>query len=442
MVANLLRYVLCACFLVLAPSAFPQVASADDVKLAKAEYQLGWQALQKKDYKKALVHYRRSYEEVARPRTMYNIAVCEEETGQYQAAIDHYQEFLNEAEARDADFLALARDKLVALKKRIGAVLKVNSEPTGATVRVDGQVKGHTPLRLDLVAGTHLIRLSHKGTRSSERRIVIRAGEDILENFSLDPVGSVSLKVTPSDALIRRKDVDDVATGHYQAKLSPGRYEFEVSLMGYGTRTIVIDVEPSAGIQKTVRLKARSSTGLVIVNSDLNGANVTIDGIIVGAMRRQDGINATIERRLTAGNHTIMVEPRDAEPWSKRFHLSPGETLAVDLKFRNEGKKRKALRWGLTAVGAAAVATGLTLGALALKDVRSDEDTRHDRGKDRAGNADVLLGIGAVSLTGAWYLKGNETKAQIQRTHEVEAPEDKAEDKGEPPAKDEEQASL
>jgi hypothetical protein len=440
-VSNLLKAALCACFLILAPALLPSAASAQDVELAKSEYQLGWQALQKKDYKRALVHYQRSYAEVPRPRTMYNIAVCEEETGKYQAAIDHYQEFLNEAEARDADFLALARDKLVALKKRIGAVLKVNSEPAGATVRVDGQIKGHTPLRLDLVAGTHLIRVSHKATRSSDRRIVIRAGEDITENFSLDPVGTVSLKVSPSDALIRRKDVDDVATGHYQAKLSPGRYEFEVSLMGYRTRTIVIDVEPSAGIQKTVRLKARSSTGLVSVRSDINGANVTIDGIIVGSMRRRDGVTATIERRLTAGNHTMIVEPRGVKPWSKRFHLSPGETLAVDLKFRSEGKRRKVLRWGLTAIGAAAVATGLTLGAMALKDVRSDEDNQHDRGKDRASNADVLLGIGAVSLTGAWYLKGNEAKAQIERTHEEEAPPDKGE--GKDKDKDEEQqASL
>ncbi len=89
MVTNLLKYIICACVFL----ASSQV-SAQDSERAKSEYQLGWKALNAKDFAKALVHYQRSYNEVPRPRTMYNIALCEEATSQYEAAVEHYQQFL------------------------------------------------------------------------------------------------------------------------------------------------------------------------------------------------------------------------------------------------------------------------------------------------------------------------------------------------------------
>lgn len=392
--------------------------------MAKNEYQLGLAALKAKDFKKALSHYQRSYSELARPRTMYNIALCEEALGRFQEAVDHYQQFLIEAEERDADFLGLARAKLTALRKRIGAILRVDSDPPGAAVRINGKLKGHTPLRVDILEGKHLLSVSRKGAKSSERKIEIRAGEDTQENFTLDAVGSLSLTVTPSEAEIRRLDIDEVSIGRYEADLSPGKYEFEVSLSGYRTRTMRIVVDAASNIQKRVRLESESRTGLVVLRSDMRGANVTIDGIIVGSMQRRDGQEMpTLERRLTSGNHVLIVEARGESSWSTRFNLSAGETYSVDLKFRNEGKKRKIARWGLNAVGTVAVVTGLALGAFAIADVRSDEQGRHDRGKDRAGNADILIGLGAVSLTGAWYLKGSETHAKINRSQEEQGPQ-------------------
>jgi hypothetical protein len=389
---------------------------------------LGFSALKAKDFRKALSHYQRSYAEVPRPRTMYNIALCEEATGKFQDAVDHYQQFLIEAEARDADFLSLARAKLTALRKRIGAILRIETDPPGAAVRINGKLKGHTPLRLDMLEGKHLIRVSRKGSRSSERSIEIRAGEDAKETFALESVGAVAVNVTPSEAEIRRLDVDDVATGTYKANLSPGSYDFEVSLVGYRTRRISIAVKAGANIQKRVRLKALSSTGIITLTSDTSGANVTVDGIIVGSMRQREGEDMpSLERRLTSGNHVVIVEARGKQSWSNRFHLAAGETFSVDLKFRTESQGRKIARWSLNAAGAAAVVSGLVLGSLAIRDVRSDDQDRHDRGKSRANTTDILIGLGAVSLAGGWYLKKTDTKVTVERSASDEASADRDE---------------
>lgn len=393
-------------------------AVAQDVdELARREYELGFKDLQNQRYRPALQHYERSYQYLPRPRTAYNIALCHEALGNTEEAIALFQKFLLEAEERDAEFLTSAREKIDALHSKIGGTIRVHSDPSGAGVTVNGELRGHTPLRLDLLAGEHLIAVQRKGTRSSERSIDVRAGDNRVEEFPLDRVGRVKLSVRPGDALIRRKDVDDVSTGFYEADLSPGKYDFELSLLGYETRLIKINVKASDTINRTIRLRGQSSTGALRLRSDESGAMVSVDGLAIGSTRTRDG-RAQIERRLTAGNHVIIVESRSGASWSKRFHVSPGETLQVDLRFQSGTTKRKYARWGLTTIGVGAVASGLAVGVLALTDVRAESLNSHDRGFARATTADVLLGIGALSLGGAYLLRGDAAQATLERTHE------------------------
>jgi hypothetical protein len=147
-----------------------------------------------------------------------------------------------------------------------------------------------------------------------------------------------------------------------------------------------------------------------------------VDGIIVGSMRQREGEEMpSLERRLTSGNHVVIVEARGRQTWSNRFHLAAGETFSVDLKFRTESQGRKIARLSLTAAGAVAVVSGLVLGSLAIRDVRSDDQERRDRGKSRANTTDILLGLGAVSLAGGWYLKKSDTRATVERSAAVDA---------------------
>lgn len=411
------------CIFILLLAARPALAQNDD-ELARREYELGFKDLERHRYRQALQHYERSYQYMPRPRTAYNIALCHEALGNSQEAIDLFQRFLSEAEGRDVEFLPIAREKISVLRAKVGGSIRVRSDPSGASVRIDGELKGHTPLRLDLLAGEHLVSVARKGTRTSERSIEVRPGDNRVESFSLDLVGHVQLSVSPGDALIRRKDVDDVSTGLYESDLSPGLYQFELSLMGYETRSITLEVKANVNINKTIRLRGHSSTGALHVVCDESGARVTVDGLIIGSTRRRKG-PFELERRLTAGNHVIIVEARSGESWSKRIHVSPGETLAVHLKFHGGAKRKKFARWGLTAVGVTAIASGLTLGILAVIDVRDTSLATHERGFDRATTSDLLLGIGALSLGGAYLLRGEDARVSMERTHEEARPEEK-----------------
>ncbi len=412
MVNQLLRAI--AALLVLS---FAGSASAQNLERAKSEYKEGWKLLQKKRYKAALAHYERSYQLSARPRTLFNIALCYEGMGDSDAAIAKLQQFIETAESRDANFLADARAKLKAYRNKVGAQVVVTSRPTGATVIVDDTVRGHTPLRLHLSSGHHIVEVERRGSRTSGRRIEVLAGKNMKETFQLDAVGHLRLRAAPADALIRRKGVDDVGTGAYEADLSPGQYDFEISHAGYQTRSLRIQLKAHDRIDKSIRLKALTDTAEIRIRSDIRSASVSIDGLIVGSTREHDGSGPTLERRLMAGHHVIIVESRSGESWSKRVHLGPGEILSVDLNFRDRTSKDIA-SWTFSALGITSLVGGVTLGALGISDLRSDSESQNDRGQSRVTKATFLLGLGAASLFGGHLLKNSEPAATLERSHQ------------------------
>ena len=77
--------------------------------------------------------------------------------------------------------------------------LTVTSEPTGATVTVDGQGYGRTPVTLrDLVPGAHSVAVSMPGRQTVTRNVELRAGgsHDVLA--TLEPVAPVVVKKEPT----------------------------------------------------------------------------------------------------------------------------------------------------------------------------------------------------------------------------------------------------
>tara|TARA_R110002096_G_scaffold239101_2_gene430781 strand:- start:20725 stop:21963 length:1239 start_codon:yes stop_codon:yes gene_type:complete len=392
-------------------------AFAKDDELAKSEFKEGYSELQKKHYAAALNHYEASYRASPRPRTLFNIALCHEGMGNSEEAIAKFQEFIQTAEARDAAFLSEAREKLKALHNRTGAQLSVTSRPTGASVIVDNQVRGHTPMRLHLTSGQHILKVRKRGARTSSRRITVRAGENISESFQLDSIGHLKLHAKPRDALIRRKGVDDVGTGTYEANLSPGRYDFEVSLAGYRTRALSITLKANDSLNKNVQLEALSDTAELRIQADRLNARVSIDGLIVGSTRDHDGSGPSLERRLIAGYHVIFVEYENKETWRKRVHLSPGEVLKVNLTYQL-GSGRNVASWSLSTLGTVGMIAGVTMGVLAVSDLRSDSNEKNNRGSDRATTSGILLGVGLGGLIGGHYLGKGSLRAEVERDHQ------------------------
>lgn len=77
--------------------------------------------------------------------------------------------------------------RTVSLEPRANAAFRVTSDPAGAQVRIDGQRKGQTPLRLDdLAPGRHHVEVVLTNYFPAEDRVTLTAGESQGISFDLE----------------------------------------------------------------------------------------------------------------------------------------------------------------------------------------------------------------------------------------------------------------
>lgn len=187
---------------------------------AEQEFKLGYRALQAGNCVDALVHYRRSLELVQRPRTLFNIATCEEELGEHGAALRDYQAFVDGAESRDASIVVEARARMEAL-----------------------------------------------------RRVV----ESRLDEQTPAPSSTLVILTDPADATIEPASDGPPAFGHIDMTVQPGRHAFAIRREGYRTEHVAIDALPGRAHELRVILRPQpTGARLVVVGSA--DATVAVDG--------------------------------------------------------------------------------------------------------------------------------------------------------------------
>jgi len=174
--------------------------------------------------------------------------------------------------------------------------LAVASDPTGASVTVNGVFRGTTPLELDLAPGAeHEVKVSAAGhaTFTTEveispgRRSEVRAELEIL-------VGEVRFTSLPPRAELLIDGVPAGTTGR-TVELEARPHQIEVRLEGYVPFHTILTPEP--GLPQTVQatLKEAGSAGLPASVESPKGVELVLVGpgqFTMGAARREPGRRA------------------------------------------------------------------------------------------------------------------------------------------------------
>ncbi|MBL9017675.1 MAG: PEGA domain-containing protein [Myxococcales bacterium] len=416
--ASLLGLALVAVQLVAVELVVVRPAAAQPAEAAaEREFRLGFVALQKGDCTRALVHYRRSLELAKRPRTVFNIATCEEDLGQDAAAWRDYHAFLNLAEERDAALVVDAKARLDGLRKRLRGQISVESSVSGAAVTVDGerQPRGETPVTLSLEPGRHVLRVSLPGAVAVERIVEIAPDDQTSLRVELALSSSISIQADPADAIIDPRRGGATAVGRLDVPVKPGRHEFVIRRDGY--RTEHVSVDAVAGRTHDVRVNLKPVQGVArLVVTGAPAATITVDGTPATSAGAVD------LHGLAAGGHEIAIENGGRIVWRRDLHFSPGEVVRLDVDLPPPRSiTRRAIGWSAGGLGVASIVAGGILGTFALRDVTSSDLDLHDRGKTRALAADGLIIVGAGALVVAWRLLRSEgVSARVQR--EARAP--------------------
>ncbi|MCX2842604.1 PEGA domain-containing protein [Microbulbifer thermotolerans] len=208
---------------------------------------------------------------------------------------ERYLPFTREIEIEGLDNTQELRAQL----RPAWANVRINSNPPGATVSVEGKVLGTTPLNAELLQGDRVIRLSLPRHKTVEIPVAVTAGVDqTLASVDLNAAdGIVHVVSNPVGASVT---VNGEFRGHtpLELELSPGsEHRLRFFKNGYASveRTINVD----SGLERDLNITLDPVYGRVRITSSPENAQVYIDGKLAGTTGETFN--------LPARSHNILV---------------------------------------------------------------------------------------------------------------------------------------
>lgn len=305
-----------------------RTAGADDTAdEADLQFQLGAERYEAGDYKGALGHFLASNRLVPNKNVLFNIARTYE---QLRRAPDAYRYYLL---ALEGETNPNARKRIEESILRITpnvAILKVDTDPPGATVYLDRKdlgPRGDTPRTLGLPEGKHKVIVEKPGYEPAESELVqLKIGAEVVVSLKLKQVlGTVRVEGETGAKVKLDDESGPVAcTIPCSLQVAPGRHTFFVVKEGFqGTE---VTTEIPANETTTVRARLSSQTGAVVVSSDVRDALITIDDQPVGF--------TPAVLNVPVGNHTIKISQQGYRPFVQAITVTMRKETKVEAELR------------------------------------------------------------------------------------------------------------
>ncbi|UJR79577.1 PEGA domain-containing protein [Sandaracinus amylolyticus] len=204
--------------------------STDELRTLEARtlFEQGVRASRDERWAEALDAFRRSRALVARPSTLFNIAIALDRLGRLRAAIAAIDEYL-----ATSDPVADEVDRREAMRLRVDAEARlaritVRVDPDDATVALDGApLEGGAERTTIADPGDHVVVVSAPGYVDQRHEIALRPGADVERVIELAPVEpaapTTSLATTmPVEAPARDEDTSLIEDPIFWAILGGG----------------------------------------------------------------------------------------------------------------------------------------------------------------------------------------------------------------------------
>ncbi len=149
---------------------------------AQARYEQGALAYREQRFKEAIELFLAADRLDPRPALAFNVARAYEKLQEPARALQHYRDYLRRGPdpSNLAEVRTRVRELEATLAERGVQQVTVRSKPPGATLFIDGVVRGTTPWTGELPIGTHQVHAEHEDYQS--RRVSVTVdGEEALE---------------------------------------------------------------------------------------------------------------------------------------------------------------------------------------------------------------------------------------------------------------------
>jgi len=247
------------------------------------------------------------------PRTISDIKIG---MHQVEVSIDGYEGWSENIEVIDKENTITA-----TLQEKSGSI-DIKSEPSNATVLVDGKEIGSTPETIkDLKPGMHQVEVRMDGCEdwSESVEVIVEKVSEITVLLQ-KAAGSISARSTPDSALIL---IDGKEAGTTPATLSSipiGSHEIEVKLSGHEDWKKSIIVKKDKEISLTAVLQL--NIGSINIESFPGNAKLSLDGKEAGST----------PKRLTdivTGTHEVEVLLDGYVTWKKTIKVKAEKEISL-----------------------------------------------------------------------------------------------------------------
>lgn len=208
------------------------------------------------------------------------------------------------------------------------AMATILSDPEGASLLVDGEEQGVTPLELELLAGERTLNFMKSTFSPLEVKLTVVAGEDLKpEIFRLVPAPAlITLSTVPSGATVS-------ADGQFQGQtpltltLSSGA-EHQIQVIAAGHLSKSLKLTPAADEQRELTLTLEPEYGTVFITATPADATLYIDG--------QKQARATGRFRLTTRSHKLELRSEKARSSIKTITPQAGYSQRIELSLNTQ----------------------------------------------------------------------------------------------------------
>ncbi|WP_165374046.1 MULTISPECIES: PEGA domain-containing protein [Sorangium] len=298
----------------------PQTAVSGDEAEARAHFETGVAHFDKQEYREALEAFRRSLWLKKNRNSMGYIASCLKQLGQYDEALEQYEEMRREYPSLPAKMEAIVAADMAELSGLVGTLTVAGDAPAGASLFVDARLRGKLPLEkpLRVSAGRRAVRVEKEGFAPLTMSVQVTAGkENVAELVAKSRKGRLVVSEKHNWVLHVELDGQEVGVTPWQGLVDLG--EHQVRLHGFmGVEALAACDAPAmaakegakvASSVETARVSLYEETRVVLgaeeqdtslrVESTPEGATVRVDSKVVG--------KAPWEGRLPLGEHEIEV---------------------------------------------------------------------------------------------------------------------------------------
>jgi len=210
------------------------------------------------------------------------------------------------------------------------AILRLSSDPAGATVLVGGIFRGETPLELSAPPCEKLeIRFTKTGFEPVEREVSLRSGQTSDLVVKLDPrLGEIAIQAEPPDALLF---IDGEAYGAANRTVSLVAVPHRIEVRKEGYESFTVTVTPRPDFPQSVHATLKTADQLEaerrppIIRSPLGHEMVLVHGgrMRMGAPRREPGRRSNeVLREVELVRPYYLATTEVSNRDFRRFHKS------------------------------------------------------------------------------------------------------------------------